>query len=80
MKPQDLGLAILSGSILVIFGLIPGLLHSLAAGVRNALDSVSSAAPPPEIEYDKKHRPIWLAGLGVMFVVLSVLEYLSNPQ
>jgi hypothetical protein len=81
MKPHELMIGVLTGCVLVVFGLVPGLSYGLTEGVRNFLDLVSSGlpvSPPRHTEYDKLERPIWLAGLGAVLIVLSVLAYLSN--
>jgi hypothetical protein len=81
MKPREVMICVLSGCVLVVFGLVPGLFQRLEEGIRNFHDQVSSGfavSPPRYTEYDKLRRPIWLAGLGALLIVVGVLAYVSD--
>ena len=74
-------MGILTGCLLVVFGLVPGLFQSLVEGMLSAihrlLDQITSGLPTP-MEYAPIQKPTWLVGLGALLIVLSVLGYLSN--
>ena len=74
-------MGILTGCLLVVFGLVPGLFQSLVEGMLSAihrlLDQITSGWPTP-VEYEPIQKPTWLVGLGALLIVLSVLGYLSN--
>jgi len=81
MTPHEVMICLLTGCLLVALGLIPGLyqglVESVVEGVHRFRDQISSGLPS-SIEYAPIQKPTWLAGLGALLVVLSVLEYLSN--
>jgi hypothetical protein len=85
MEQHELIVGITVGSILLAFGLVPGLFDGVAAGVmqamRNFRESLSSnwpAAPTRRAEYERLHRPFWLAGVGALLMAITVLDYLSK--
>jgi hypothetical protein len=81
MKPSTVLAGVLSGCVLIALGLIPGLLQDLANGVRNFRDSFSSSFQvtlPYQGDCKTSARPIWLAGLGSLLIVVSLLAYFSN--
>jgi len=72
--------AILFGCALIAFGLVAGLFESLQDGIRNFSASLSSPFPlaaPHRREYDKLSRPRWLAVMGVVLILTSLLLYRS---
>jgi hypothetical protein len=81
MKPHELVVGLLTGCLLIIFGLVPSLFHNLIAGVQNFRDSVMSGMPMRDtrrIESEQIRRPVWMVLLGVAFVVMSLLNYFSK--
>ena len=78
MTLHDVMIGVLSGCVLIVFGLVPGLFQGLTEGVRNLLNSVSSPLPTKPRRDKSYDRPISLAGIGATLIVLSVLAYLSN--
>ena len=85
MKQHELIVGVAVGSVLFAFGVVPGLFDWMAAGVKQAMrefrDSLSfngPVAPRDREEYDRLHRPLWLAGVGALLIAITVLDYLSN--
>lgn len=80
MNLHEVLIGVLSGSVLVVFGLVPGLFEGLSEGVRNFNDSVSFGSPMRPRRYTEHYhrRHVWLAGLGAALIALSVLAYFSD--
>jgi hypothetical protein len=79
INSNQLIIGVLSGSILIVFGLVPGLLQGLTQGVRNFSDILlSSRFPPPSYPRTEVQPPGWLAPAGITLVAATVLAYLSN--
>jgi len=79
MKPDDVVVGVVTGCALIVFALVPGLFHGLTEGVRNFANSMFSpfaTGPAPETGYENAHGPLWLAGLGIALIMLSVLGYI----
>jgi hypothetical protein len=86
MKPLDVIIGVLSGAVLIVFGMVPGLFHGLMEALRNFENSLSSGWPTilshrvtpwwsqRGTEYPLQ-RPIWMVGLGVAFIVLTLVAY-----
>jgi hypothetical protein len=65
----------------MIFGLVPSLFNNLIEGVRNFGDSVMSRMPMRQtrrLGREEIQRPVWMVLLGVLFVVMSLLNYFSK--
>jgi len=81
MTPHEVMTCFLTGCLLVAFGVIPGLyqglVDGLAEGIQRFRDQISPGFPTP-MEHTPIQKPTWLAGLGALLMVLSVLGYLSN--
>ncbi len=76
MNLQTAMAGVLTRCVLIALGLMRGLFQGLTDGIRNFRDALSSQvplSPPRHTEYDILQRPLWLAGLGVGLIVLSVL-------
>jgi hypothetical protein len=85
MQPRDVETGVLIGCVLIALGLTPGLFQRLTDGVlhdiQNFRNSVSSLVPitlPRQPEYEKPHRSLWLAGIGLGLILLSLFGYLST--
>lgn len=81
MRPHDLVVGLVAGGVALAFGLIPGLFDSLTEGVRTFRDSVLFGVPVPprrSTEAERLQKPLWLAGVGALIVVFSVLAYVLN--
>jgi len=84
MAPEAVTILVVSGFVLIVFGLVPGLfwglVEGLAEGIQNFRDGISSGlpVPPPCPRESNRPRPTWLAGLGALVIVLTVLTYLSR--
>jgi len=86
MSPGELTRVVFVGLVLIALGVAPGLfqrlIQGLIHGIQNFRQSLSSrfpmnlahAHPVP----DCSPRPLWLAGVGLTLIVVSVLAYLSN--
>lgn len=69
-------IGVVSGCILIVFGLVPGLFQDLADGVRRYSDSFTAGFPTSPRLYTPIRRPRWLAGLGFLLIVLTIVAYL----
>ena len=85
MQPRDLETGLLIGCVLIALGLTPGLFQGLtdvvARGLLNFRNSLSSPVPitPPRHAQDEKpHRSLWLAGIGLGLILLSLFGYLTQ--
>ena len=80
MQPKDLVVGVLAGCVLIVFGLVPGLFQALIAGIQRFRDSLFSLFPMRALDAapSDRSRPVWLAGLGAMLIVVTVLAYLSS--
>jgi hypothetical protein len=85
MNPQSLITGLITGCALVVFGLVPGLLHRVAEQVIYEVHAVRDmllfGAPLTKrrpSEHKSVHRPVWLAGAGAFLITITVLGYLSN--
>jgi hypothetical protein len=86
MTPIALVTPLVCGSILIAFGVVPGLFWGLVDGfvveLQNFRDSLRSGFPiqPPVQAESRQDRPqpIWLAGLGALVTTLTLLSYLSG--
>ena len=77
MNLHEVMIGVLTGAVLVLFGLVPGLIEGLSQGVRNFNDSVSFGSALGPRRYTQHHcrRHTWLAGLGAVLIALSVLAF-----
>jgi hypothetical protein len=81
MKPADLMVGVLTGGLLIVFGLVPGLFYGLVEGIRNFNNSLSSsywARAPQESGSANRQGPFWLAGLGGGLILLTLAGYLTS--
>lgn len=80
MSPGELTRTVFVGLVLITLGVVPGLLQGLIHGIQNFRQSLFSRFPmhPPHPVPDCSPRPLWLAGMGLTLIVVSVLAYLSN--
>ncbi len=84
---QTATIGILFGCVLISLGLVRGLFQGLTQGVTEAIRNFEdrllflfhrSWTMPRVAANHNLRRPIWLAGLGVGLIVLSVLAALSG--
>ena len=73
MKPRDLILGILSGCVLIAFGLIPGLVQDLIRGIANFQNELLPNSQ--HVEYGRIQQPVFLAWIGTALIVLTVFAY-----
>ena len=69
------------GSVLIALGLVPGVFQRVQDGIQNFRDSLYSPFParfPHQTDYDSLARPLWLAGIGLAVILVSLTEYLVN--
>jgi hypothetical protein len=66
------------GSVLIVFGLVPGLFQELAEGVRDFGDRLSSRFPGPSRPHAQFNQPRWLAAIGVAVIAATLLAYFAN--
>jgi hypothetical protein len=85
MQPHDVETGVLIGCALLALGLIPGLFQGLTDGVtrallnfRNTLLSPIPIGPPRQAQYEKPHRSVWVAGIGLGLILLSLFGYLAK--
>jgi hypothetical protein len=71
---NHLAIAVLTGAVLIVFGLVPG----LSQGVHNLGRLLSSQFPSPYDPDEQSDQPIWLAGVGAALIAAAVLAYLST--
>jgi hypothetical protein len=75
---------VLMGSVLVVFGLVPGLFQRFAEGVRNALTSLQDGNLPSArfqvhpVWQAQSGQPRWLAIIGAALIAGTLLSYFSN--
>jgi hypothetical protein len=78
MKPHDLVIGLLAGTVAILFGLVPGLAEHLCEGVRNFRDAVLFGIPTPARPHrlaKEVKQPVWLAGFGALIVAFTVFAY-----
>uniref|UniRef100_Q021Z9 Uncharacterized protein n=1 Tax=Solibacter usitatus (strain Ellin6076) TaxID=234267 RepID=Q021Z9_SOLUE len=80
LTPGEVVTGLVSGSVLIAFGLVPGLFDRLSEGVRNFSNSLTS---PFHHHHARRHEPIQppmgLAILGGALILLTLLGYLAGP-
>ena len=69
---------VLSGAVMIVIGLVPGLFQGLAEGVQNLGSLLSARFPSPFQRRAEFRQPIGLAVLGAAWIGLSVVAYLSS--
>ena len=70
-------IGVVSGGVLVMFGLVPGLLQGLGEAIYNFRDLLSSLFPSQPHRYDPIRQSRLLAGLGLALIVATLLAYIS---
>ena len=85
MRPTDLESGLLIGCVLIALGLTPGLFQGLTDVVarelfnfRNSLSSPVPITPPRHAQDEKPHRSLWIAGIGLGLILLSLFGYLTQ--
>lgn len=78
MHSSEIAGALAAGCVLIAFGLIPGLLDGVVEGIRNIQSLLESGYVLRPAEETQRSRPLWLAGLGVIALLLAALGYVSN--
>jgi hypothetical protein len=81
MQPRDLVTVLVIGCAFIALGFVPGVFQRLIDGVQNFRDSLISPFPSGfhhQPDYDSLPRPLWLAGLGLALIIMSVLAYLVS--
>jgi hypothetical protein len=85
MGAKDLVSAFIIGGILIALGMVPGLFQRLSQRVQEAIENFSALISSPYLlphsrqrESEKLSQPLWLAGVGLALILLSLLAYRSN--
>jgi hypothetical protein len=68
---------VLTGTVLIMFGLVRGLFQELVEGAHKILNLVSSGLAVSTGADKHMRQPAWLAILGALWIALSVVAYLS---
>ena len=79
MDAHDLVVGVLSGTMAVVFGIVPGLLSALTLGVRNFEEQWRfgvSARPRGLTEAELRARPLGLAVFGACLITFTVVAYI----
>jgi len=75
---RQLVLGLSMGSVLLVFGLVPGLFQGLTEAVRNYGDRLSGRFPSPSRGPAQFDQPRWLAAIGAALIAVTLLAYVSN--
>lgn len=81
MHEKELVTAILTGCVLIAFGLIPGLFAAIQYGIQNLRAELFGlpAIAPRHDEYSKWFPgPIWFAWAGFALILIGLLGYLMR--
>ena len=74
MQAKKTAVDLVFGIVLVVAGLTPGFFQRIGDGVRDSRDLLFGLpATWRRTDYEKFERPIWLALLGVVFLLLGIL-------
>ena len=68
-------MALVVGSVLIVFGLVPGVFAQLVEGLHNLLATLS---PDSLREPDKAQQPTWLAIAGALLMGVAIVLYNLN--
>ena len=72
-------MGVLMGSVLIGFGLVPGLAHGLADVVLKLSDQVASRFSTPFFRSRTQfHQPRWLAALGAALITVTLAAYFAH--
>jgi len=79
MQPRELTILLVAGGTLVTIGLIPSLLDRLQQGILNFSASFSSSLPSrlTQVEFEKHPVRLWLAAIGLVLILASLLDILA---
>ena len=69
------------GAVLIALGFVPGVSQRVKDGIQNFQDSLYSPFPatfPHQTDYESLPRPLWLAGLGLAVVLVSLVAYIAG--
>jgi hypothetical protein len=81
---RQVATGVVIGTMLLVFGLVPGLFQGFADGVRRALESFQNgnllavrfhSHPSRDVEAS---QPRWLAGIGAALIAGTLIGYLLN--
>jgi hypothetical protein len=64
---------LVTGSVLILFGLVPGLFQEFAEGVHSYVALLSSRPSSLPHSYDRFRQPVWLAAIGVALIAAALL-------
>jgi hypothetical protein len=85
IDPQTATIGILWGCVLISLGFVPGLSQRLTQGVAEEIRNFEerlfthrSWAVPCYTGDHTRQRPLWLAGLGLALIILSVVAALTG--
>jgi hypothetical protein len=79
LTPGEVITGLVSGCVLIAFGLLPGLFERLSEGVRNFSNHLTSPFSHHPRPHQPIHPPIGLAVLGFAMILLTVLGYFAGP-
>ena len=72
---SELTIALVVGSVLIVFGLVPGVFAQLVEGVHNLLATLS---PDSIREPEQAKQPAWLAIAGALLMGAAIVAYNLN--
>jgi hypothetical protein len=81
---RQVAIGVFMGTMLIVFGLVPGLFQGFAEGVRRALESFQNGnllavrfhvQPSRHVAVS---QPRWLAAIGAALIAGTLFAYLSN--
>ena len=81
MQPRDLVTVLVIGCGFIALGFVPGVFQRINDGIQNFRDSLVSPFPHGFhhlSDYDSLPRPLWLAGLGLALIIMSLAAYLVS--
>jgi hypothetical protein len=76
MHLDHLFTGLLTGMVLIAFGVVPGLFQSFVEAVYHCIAVVHTGVPPSTAQRQVR-QPAWLAILRSAFIAMSIYTYLS---